>query len=191
MLLFRFISRIIAVILLSAFYSSLFIDMTIKHINETANKIAEIRARELVDQEFCRKVKLCSESMTHQILSQKILVKDLPAHKNGYSSPQLKRGQEYTILVEATAYWVMDPEEASGDGIAFDGTPAIPYRTIAVDPKVIPLQSEVYVPTIGWCRANDTGNAIKGNIIDISMESRRAAWNWGRRLVEVRVRPPV
>ena len=98
---------------------------------------------------------------------------------------------EYEMEVVATAYWTHDPVDASGHGIAFDGTPAVAYKTIAVDPKVIPLQSMVYVPSFGWLRANDTGNAIKGNIIDIAMDSREAAFKWGRRKVLVKVRPPV
>ena len=97
---------------------------------------------------------------------------------------------EYELEVQATAYWTHDPIDASGHGIAYDGTPAVPYKTIAVDPKVIPLQSQVYVPQFGWLRANDTGNAIKGAIIDIAMPSREAAWAWGRRKVLVKVRPP-
>ena len=39
-------------------------------------------------------------------------------------------------------------------------------------------------------RANDTGNAIKGNIIDIAMDSREAAWKWGRRNILVKIKPP-
>lgn len=102
------------------------------------------------------------------------------------SAPEL----EYEMHVTATAYWTHDPVDASGHGIAFDGTPAVAYKTIAVDPKVIPLQSQVYVPGFGWMRANDTGNAIKGAIIDIAMDSRDAAFKWGRRKLLVKVRPP-
>ncbi len=98
---------------------------------------------------------------------------------------------EYEMEVEATAYWTHDPVDASGHGIAFDGTPAVAYKTCAVDPKVIPLQSMIYVPSFGWMRANDTGNAIKGNIIDIAMPNREAAFKWGRRKILVKVRPPV
>lgn len=97
---------------------------------------------------------------------------------------------EYELWVEATAYWTHDPVDASGHGIAYDGTPAIAYKTIAVDPKVIPLNSQVYIQGFGWLRANDTGNAIKGAIIDIAMPSREAAWEWGRRKILVKVRPP-
>ena len=89
------------------------------------------------------------------------------------------------MTVQATAYWTHDPVDASGTGLAYDGTPAVPYKTIAVDPKVIPLQSQVYIPGIGQVRANDTGSAIKGKIIDIAMDSRKAAWNWGRRNIEI------
>ena len=31
------------------------------------------------------------------------------------------------MTVQATAYWTHDPVDASGTGIAYDGTPAVPY----------------------------------------------------------------
>lgn len=96
----------------------------------------------------------------------------------------------YKLKVQATAYWTHDPVDASGHGIAYDGTPAVAYKTCAVDPKVIPLGSKVYVKEFGWLRANDTGNAIKGHIIDIAMPDRKSAWAWGRRNIEVFVTPP-
>ncbi len=50
-------------------------------------------------------------------------------------------------------------------------------KIIAVDPKVIPLHSKVYIEFAGWRSkyngvylAKDTGGAIKGNKIDIFME---------------------
>lgn len=94
----------------------------------------------------------------------------------------------YVLDVVATAYWTMDPVDASGTGLAADGKPAVPYKTIAVDPNVIPMQSEVYVPDIGWCIAHDTGGAIKGNKIDIAMDSEEAAYQWGRRIVRVKIK---
>ena len=52
------------------------------------------------------------------------------------------------------------------------GTKLTPGRTIAVDPKVIPLGSRVAINIDGEWRefiAEDTGGAIKGNRIDVCM----------------------
>jgi uncharacterized protein YabE (DUF348 family) len=57
--------------------------------------------------------------------------------------------------------------------------------TIAVDPSVIPLGSKVYVEGYGYAIAADTGGAIKGNIIDLYLDSSSECFNWGRRPVDV------
>lgn len=57
--------------------------------------------------------------------------------------------------------------------------------TIAVDPSVIPLGSKVYVEGYGYAIAADTGGAIKGNIIDLFLNSSSECWSWGRRPVTV------
>ena len=57
--------------------------------------------------------------------------------------------------------------------------------TIAVDPSVIPLGSKVYVDGYGYAIAADTGGAIKGNIIDIYLDSESECNGWGRRPVNV------
>ena len=53
-------------------------------------------------------------------------------------------------------------------------------RTIAVDKKVIPLGSTVYIEGYGYYIAEDTGSAIKGNKIDIFMLDYNKAKNLGR-----------
>ena len=65
-------------------------------------------------------------------------------------------------------------------------------RTVAVDPKVIPLGSTVIVYTedmvlFGIYQAEDTGRLIKGNIIDIYMENEADCWEWGRQKVFIQV----
>lgn len=55
--------------------------------------------------------------------------------------------------------------------------------TIAVDPSVIPLGSKVYVPGYGYAISSDTGSAIKGNIIDLYMNSEADCYAWGKRSV--------
>ncbi|MEY8765029.1 MULTISPECIES: 3D domain-containing protein [Clostridium] len=61
------------------------------------------------------------------------------------------------------------------------------YSTIAVDPRVIPLGSRVYVQGYGYAIAADTGGAINGNIIDLYVPTQAEAESWGRRTVTVYV----
>lgn len=63
---------------------------------------------------------------------------------------------------------------------------------IAVDPKVIPLYSTVYVEfpkgwehLNGFYKAMDTGGAIKGNIIDVFLDTESLCKKFGRRSVKV------
>jgi len=65
--------------------------------------------------------------------------------------------------------------------ITASGKRAQEGRTIAVDPKVIPLGTWVYIEGIGFRRAEDTGGAVKGNKIDVFYEDDRTATNFGLR----------
>ncbi len=48
---------------------------------------------------------------------------------------------------------------------------------IAVDPSVIKLRSQVYIPGYGKAVAGDTGGAIKGNIIDVGFpDAHTSGW---------------
>lgn len=65
-------------------------------------------------------------------------------------------------------------------------------RTIAVDPKIIPLGSTVIVYTkdmelLGIFQAEDTGRLIKNCIIDIYMEDESDCWEWGRQKVFIQI----
>lgn len=51
------------------------------------------------------------------------------------------------------------------------GNSITPWHTIAVDPKVIPLGSTVYIEGLGTFKAHDTGGAIKGNKIDVCVNN--------------------
>ncbi|MBE7023683.1 MAG: DUF348 domain-containing protein [Ruminococcaceae bacterium] len=65
------------------------------------------------------------------------------------------------------------------------------YGVVAVDPRVIPLGSKLYIESAdgsyiyGSAVAADTGGAIKGNRIDLCFNSRSEAISFGRRQVKV------
>ena len=60
-------------------------------------------------------------------------------------------------------------------------------KIIAVDPKVIPLGTKVWVEGYGEAIAADKGGSIKGNKIDVFMSSTKKAYSWGRRTVTVKI----
>jgi 3D (Asp-Asp-Asp) domain-containing protein len=70
-------------------------------------------------------------------------------------------------------------------GITKLGTTATEFRTIAVDPKVIPLGSWVYIDGLGVYRAEDTGGSIKGYKVDLFMGSHEEAIRFGVKTAKV------
>ncbi|UFJ40530.1 G5 domain-containing protein [Brevibacillus humidisoli] len=68
-----------------------------------------------------------------------------------------------------------------GYGYTAMGVKAVEGKTIAVDPKVIPLGWWVYIEGIGYRRAEDTGGAIKGSKIDVFFNNRSEALQFGRK----------
>jgi uncharacterized protein YabE (DUF348 family) len=59
------------------------------------------------------------------------------------------------------------------------------YSTIAVDPRVIPLGTKLWVDGYGYAIAEDIGGAIKGNKIDLYFHSSSEMWDWGARNVDI------
>lgn len=89
------------------------------------------------------------------------------------------------MRIEATAYYP-GPEST---GVFADGFTSIGLKAghgiIAVDPKVIPLCTRVYIPNYGFAIAGDVGGAIKGHLIDLCFETYREAIQFGRRYVDL------
>lgn len=67
----------------------------------------------------------------------------------------------------------------TGDGLTATGTKVTPGRTIAVDPKVIPYGTKVYIEGYGWRVAEDCGGSVKGNHIDVATGSHDEAMSSG------------
>lgn len=83
------------------------------------------------------------------------------------------------IIMEATAYTWTGNRTATGTW---------PSRgTVAVDPEVIPLGTKLHIEGYGEAIAADTGGDIKGQRVDLYMDSYEEAIRFGRREVQVEV----
>jgi len=102
---------------------------------------------------------------------------------------------EKVLNMRATAYTssFKDTGKNPGDpgfGITYTGIKAR-KGVIAVDPKVIPLGTKVYVevagstPDYGFAIAADIGGAIKGDLIDLYFEDQETVDRWGVKKVKV------
>ncbi|HHX51706.1 MAG TPA: DUF348 domain-containing protein [Clostridia bacterium] len=135
----------------------------------------EVLVRIVNGQETERKV------LTSQIMTKP--QKRIVAYGILDQSRSVARGQSSNVkkvmTMEATAYTHTGNPTATG---------IYPYRgVIAVDPKVIPLGTRVYVEGYGYAQAQDTGGLIKGDRIDLFMDTEKEAREWGRRVIQVHV----
>lgn len=91
------------------------------------------------------------------------------------------------LTMSATGY-TAGPESTGkyADGYTYTGLKAT-RGIVAVDPRVIPLGTRLYVEGYGPALAADIGGAIKGNKIDLCFDTVAEALAWGRRTVKVYV----
>ena len=108
------------------------------------------------------------------------------------SAASAKLNYKYVIECNATAYDLSAEENGGYAGQTATGVP-LDKGVIAVDPRVIPLGSRVYIEaldgswTYGYAVAADTGGAIKGNRVDLCYRTRSECIQFGRRKCRVYV----
>lgn len=81
----------------------------------------------------------------------------------------------------STGYY---PSPTWSNGYTATGVRAT-FGVVAVDPRVIPLGTRLYIPGYGYALAADTGGAIVGNRIDLCFDSEQQALDWGVRDIQV------
>ena len=89
-----------------------------------------------------------------------------------------------TLTMNATAYCETGSKTATG---VWPTRNSNGVSTVAVDPNVIPLGTKLYIEGYGYAIAADTGGAIKGNKIDLYMNSNSECINFGRPNVTVHI----
>ena len=124
-------------------------------------------------------------------------VKDLPETRTTFWGTKVQKPETYkkTIDVKCTAYDLSFEScgKRPGDrgyGITASGMKA-GVGVVAVDPKVIPLGTKLYIEAIdgswsyGYAIAGDTGGAIKGNRVDLFFDTYSECMQFGRRSARV------
>lgn len=108
-------------------------------------------------------------------------------------------GEPLTRVIASGSYAAISRQgvEYKGKAMRFEATAyaptgnrtAVGARTrrgiVAVDPKVIPLGTHMFIKGYGYAVAADTGGAIKGRRVDLFFESNSDAVKWGRRPVDI------
>jgi len=129
------------------------------------------------------------EKVSEELIEERIIEEPVPqvvavgtlttiASRGG----EILRFKEMRVM-EATAY---TPDPRCNGGYKYTATGRLAQRGIvAVDPRVIPLGTRLYVEGYGNALAADTGGAIKGNKIDLCFDTYEEAVRFGRRQVKV------
>ncbi|ANF96096.1 G5 and 3D domain-containing protein [Paenibacillus bovis] len=108
----------------------------------------------------------------------------MSAHSAGMVNPVTS--YRYELAAELTAYTAgiestgKQPGDA-GYGVTASGAIVTEGQTVSVDPTVIPMGWWMYIEGVGYRKAEDTGSAIKGNKIDVYMNSLDDARSFGRK----------
>jgi uncharacterized protein YabE (DUF348 family) len=136
--------------------------------------------------------KLINESIVANPITQIVEFGTLMTHKSArggtirYHKVLNMRSTAYTSSYADTGKSPGHPQF----GITYTGQKAR-VGIIAVDPKVIPLGTKMYVevlgdtPDYGICVAGDIGGAIKGDLIDLYFDTSKEVSQWGCRKVKV------
>lgn len=124
------------------------------------------------------------KEVDREILDQRVLTPPTDQVVSRGVQTSVSRGGETiqfkrAYVMRATAYCIPGGTTKTGASVR--------WGIVAVDPSVISLGENVYVEGYGKARALDTGGAIKGNRIDLYMNSTEAALSYGVRNVMVYV----
>ncbi len=156
----------------------------------------EVGSKQIKKKEIYENGKLVdTEILEEKIVKQPTIKIVRKGTKDLFVSSRGNTSYKKSLVMVASAYDLsyQSTGKRPGDknyGITASGTKARP-GVVAVDPKVIPLGSKLYIEAVdgtkdyGFAVAEDTGGAIKGNRIDLFFENHKDALDYGKRKVKV------
>lgn len=152
---------------------------TIEHIYEDGKLIATNVVDETIQQEKINQIVAVGTKTPVTVLSLSTpAVEEVTKGDVTFEAKQILKNvtlTAYSADFASTGKTKDDP----GFGVTYSGTKVMEGRTVAVDPKVIPLGWWIYIEGIGFRRAEDIGGAVKGNKIDVYFDSENYAQKFG------------
>ena len=160
-------------------------EMTFRKAEDTKNKVSTLKEQIVKEKDKLTAYLQDKQTLLSQVKSEKSqfinLLAEIQSRINQIQPPGLVLVGEWDMV--ATAYF------SGGGGLNGNGITAIGLRAkkgiVAVDPKIIPLGTKLYIPGYGEALAADTGGWIKGNRIDLVFESLEDCYRYGRRKIKV------
>ncbi len=152
------------------------------------NGIKEIKIKEIYKDDKLQSKETIEEKVTKQPVTEII---EKGTKKNTIKTEKGIFVIDQKINMKSTAY-TAGPESTGkrpgdkGYGITASGMKA-QKGVVAVDTRVIPFGTKLYIEGYGYAIAGDTGSAIKGNKIDVFFDSYSDAMQYGVRNVNVYV----
>lgn len=146
-----------------------------KVIKEPVNKVIEKGTKK----EVIEVIQQPKQEVKSVVKQQSTPVKKIEKNKS-YKKKLTMKSTAYTAGAESTGKNPSDKNYA----ITASGMKA-QKGVVAVDTDVIPFGTKLYIEGYGNAIAGDTGSAIKGNKIDVFVDSYNEAINWGVRTVDV------
>ncbi|MFG3435044.1 ubiquitin-like domain-containing protein [Lysinibacillus fusiformis] len=152
-------------------------------IKEPRDQVVAVGTKTKVQSMASTEIKVNTDS----IVSTDSTTTDSKASKSTllFGSPELDSINEFYVIATAYTPYCKGCSGTSATGINLRLNPDM--KAIAVDPSVIKLGSKVWVEGYGTATAVDTGGAIKGNKIDILVQTEIQAINWGVKRVRIKV----
>lgn len=156
-------------------------------VDEELIEIAELYNTTVDDLLELNKLTDVDEATTGFVLKLPDHIKNKPAIVEEKKETLDKYEVVKTMNVEASAFtaYCKGCSGKTAYGIDLKKNPNI--KLIAVDPKIIPLGTKVWVEGYGIAIAGDTGGSIKGGKIDLFMKTKKQAYSWGRKKVEIKI----
>ena len=144
-----------------------------------AGKVRVVQERVVVDEQIAQQRVGSKQIIQHPVPELVAMGNKTTISRDGQSISFAR-----AMVLEATAYDPGPKSNGKWAGITAMGT-KLRHGVVAVDPRVIPLGTRLYVDGYGFAIAEDTGGAIKGKRIDLLYPTHAKAMQYGRRQIKV------